>query len=392
MIYCLPERIYEYLVKSNASDTLDKLKSLSDKYNSFTTFEEYVNYSSIFTENDNNKETYAEIEESIRAALKDKAGLLQEFELFISNSIDENSISRDKVLDDENYLAMLISYIDFRNANDKDKYFKYMDKFISYFESHQSTSYSKFIYYSYIQYKLLIISANKTFVTTDMTEEDIIAKCMNTIHKYYNLALEYSDDKDNINSQFCDWVCFFIRNINQTVEDNKIKVDLAPLYEKLDYFLSTEIGDYQYKNYNYGYLRFCDTMLMYLLFTIANVNKEKRFIACKELLNKIIDTFNLGLSDMVTLLRGLSYYDKSKVLKYVVLLRKYATIAINNGKLLNNKIINATPDDLRFILSNALTETKMDNYTANRINSEEAIRQVDTEAELMSNFIKLLGM
>ena len=95
---------------------------------------------------------------------------------------------------------------------------------------------------------------------------------------------------------------------------------------------------------------------------------------------------------MVTLLRGLSYYDKSKVLKYVVLLRKYATIAINNGKLLNNKIINASPDDLRFILSNALTETKMDNYTANRINSEEAIRQVDTEAELMSNFIKLLGM
>lgn len=392
MIYFLPERIYEYLVKSNASDTLDKLKSLSDKYNSFTTFEEYVNYSSIFTENDNNKETYAEIEESIRAALKDKAGLLQEFELFISNSIDENSISRDKVLDDENYLAMLISYIDFRNANDKDKYFKYMDKFISYFDFHTSTSYSKFIYYSYIQYKLLTISANKTFVTTDMTEEDIIAKCMNTIHKYYNLALEYSDDKDNINSQFCDWVCFFIRNINQTVEDNKIKVDLAPLYEKLDYFLSTEIGDYQYKNYNYGYLRFCDTMLMYLLFTIANANKEKRFIACKELLNKIIDTFNLGLSDMVTLLRGLSYYDKSKVLKYVVLLRKYATIAINNGKLLNNKIINATPDDLRFILSNALTETKMDNYTANRINSEEAIRQVDTEAELMSNFIKLLGM
>ena len=97
MIYFLPERIYEYLVKSNASDTLDKLKSLSDKYNSFTTFEEYVNYSSIFTENDNNKETYAEIEDSIRAALKDKAGLLQEFELFISNSIDENSISRDKV-------------------------------------------------------------------------------------------------------------------------------------------------------------------------------------------------------------------------------------------------------------------------------------------------------
>lgn len=392
MIYFLPERIYDYLIKNNASDVLDKLNSLSDKYNSFTTFEEYVNYSSIFTETDNNKETYAEIEEVIKTALKDKAGLLQEFELTISTSIDENSISRDKVLDDENYLVMLIDYIDFRNANDKDKYFKYMNKFISYFESHASTSYSKFIYYFYIQYKLLIISSNKSFITTDMTEEDITAKCMNTIHKYYNLALEYSNDKDNINSQFCEWVCFFIRNINQTVEDNKIKVDLASLYKKLDYFLSTEIGEYQYKNYNYGYLRFCDTMLMYLLFTIANANKEKRFIACKELLNKIIDTFNLGLSDMTTLLRGLSYYDKSKVLKYVVLLRKYAAIAINNGKLLNNKIINVTPDDLRFILSNTLSETKMDNYTANRINSEEAISQVDTEAELMSNFIKLLGM
>lgn len=392
MIYFLPERIYDYLVKNNASDVLDKLNSLSDKYNSFTTFEEYVNYSSIFTETDNNKETYAEIEEAIKTALKDKAGLLQEFELISSTSIDESAISRDKVLDDENYLVMLIAYIDFRNADDKDKYFKYMDKFISYFESHTSTSYSKCIYYIYIQYKLLTISSNKSFITTDMTEEDITAKCMNTIHKYYNLALEYSDDKDNINSQFCEWVCFFIRNINQTVEDNKIKVDLASLYEKLDYFLSTEIGEYQYKNYNYGYLRFCDTMMMYLLFTIANANKEKRFIACKELLNKIIDTFNLGLSDMTTLLRGLSYYDKSKVLKYVVLLRKYATIAINNGKLLNNKIINATPDDLRFILSNTLSETKMDNYTANRINSEEAISQVDTEAELMSNFIKLLGM
>lgn len=392
MIYFLPERIYNYLVKNEVSDVLDKLNSLSDKYNSFTTFEEYIRYSSLFIEDDSNKDTYNEIDEAIRTALKDKAGLLQEFEIITANSIEESSISRDKVLDDENYLASIIAYIDFRDADNKDKYFKYMNKFISYFEDHTAKDYSKFIYFNYIQYKILTVTSNDTFITEDMSEEDITAKCINTIHKYYNLALEYSDDKDNINSQFCEWTCFFIRNINQLVENHKIKIDLYPLYQKLDYFLSTEIGDYQYKNYNYGYLRFCDTMMMYLLFSIANANKEERFIACKALLNKIIDTFNLGLSDMTTLFRGLSYYDKSKVMKYAVLMRKYAAIAINNSKLLNSKIINASPNDLKFILSNTISDTKMDTYTANRINSEEAIKQVDTEAELMSNFIKLLGM
>ena len=150
--------------------------------------------------------------------------------------------------------------------------------------------------------------------------------------------------------------------------------------------------DYQYKKYNYGYLRFCDTMLMYLLFSISNTNKTERIKACKDLLNKIIDLFNYGLTDMPILLRGLSYYDRSKVIKYAVLLRKYATIAINNEKILNGKIINASPDDLKFILSDELTTTKMDNYTSNRINSTEAIQKNDEEAELVSNFIKLLGM
>lgn len=58
----------------------------------------------------------------------------------------------------------------------------------------------------------------------------------------------------------------------------------------------------------------------------------------------------------------------------------------------NGKIINASPDDLKFILSDELTTTKMDNYTSNRINSTEAIQKNDEEAELVSNFIKLLGM
>ena len=109
-------------------------------------------------------------------------------------------------------------------------------------------------------------------------------------------------------------------------------------------------------------------------------------------MNKIIDLFNDCLTDMPILLRGLSYYDRSKVIKYAVLLRKYAAIAINNEKILNGKIINASPDDLKFILSNDLTTTKMDNYTSNRINSTEAIQKNDEEAELVSNFIKLLGM
>ena len=133
-------------------------------------------------------------------------------------------------------------------------------------------------------------------------------------------------------------------------------------------------------------------MLMYLLFSISNTNKAKRIKTCKDLLNKIIDLFNDCLTDMPILLRGLSYYDRSKVIKYAVLLRKYAAIAINNEKILNGKIINASPDDLKFILSNDLTTTKMDNYTSNRINSTEAIQKNDEEAELVSNFIKLLGM
>ena len=48
MIYFLPERIYNYILENKISDVLDKLNALSDKYNSFTTFEEYIKYSSLF--------------------------------------------------------------------------------------------------------------------------------------------------------------------------------------------------------------------------------------------------------------------------------------------------------------------------------------------------------
>ena len=48
MIYFLPERIYKYILENKISDVLDKLNALSDKYNSFTTFEEYIKYSSLF--------------------------------------------------------------------------------------------------------------------------------------------------------------------------------------------------------------------------------------------------------------------------------------------------------------------------------------------------------
>ena len=392
MIYFLPERIYNYILENKISDVLDKLNSLSDKYNSFTTFEEYIKYSSLFIENEDNKKVYADIKSSIKEALRNKPNLFQEFEIISKDFIGEEYIHNTKALDDENYLALLIAFIDFNDSNKKDVYFSYMKTFIKYFESHESKDYSKFIYYNYIAYKILIDSISKDFITSSMSEEDITSKCMNTIKKYYNKTLEYSSDKDNINAQFCDWVCFFIHNINQLVETNKIKVDLSSLYKKLDTFLYSEIGDYQYKKYNYGYLRFCDTMLMYLLFSISNTNKAKRIKTCKDLLNKIIDLFNDCLTDMPILLRGLSYYDRSKVIKYAVLLRKYAAIAINNEKILNGKIINASPDDLKFILSNDLTTTKMDNYTSNRINSTEAIQKNDEEAELVSNFIKLLGM
>lgn len=392
MIYFLPERIYNYILENKVSDVLDKLNALSDKYNSFTTFEEYIKYSSLFIENEDNKKVYSDIKSSIKEALKNKPNLLQEFEIISKDFIGEEYIHNTKALDDENYLAILITFIDFNDSNKKDVYFSYMKSFIKYFESHESKDYSKFIYYNYIAYKILIDSISKDFITNSMSEEDITSKCMNTIKKYYNKTLEYSSDKDNINSQFCDWVCFYIHNINQLLEDKRIKVDLQDLYNKLDNFLYSEIGDYQYKKYNYGYLRFCDTMLMYLLFSISNTNRAERITTCKDLLNKIIDLFNDGLTDMPILLRGLSYYDRSKVIKYAVLLRKYATIAINNEKILNGKIINASPDDLKFILSNELTTTKMDNYTSNRINSTEAIQKNDEEAELVSNFIKLLGM
>ena len=392
MIYFLPERIYNYILENKISDVLDKLNALSDKYNSFTTFEEYIKYSSLFIENEDNKKVYADIKSSIIEALRNKPNLLQEFEIISKDFIGEEYIHNTKALDDENYLALLIAFIDFNDSNKKDVYFSYMKTFIKYFESHESKDYSKFIYYNYIAYKILIDSISKDFITSSMSEEDITSKCMNTIKKYYNKTLEYSSDKDNINAQFCDWVCFYIHNINQLLEDNRIKIDLQDLYNKLDNFLYSEIGDYQYKKYNYGYLRFCDTMLMYLLFSISNTNKAKRIKTCKDLLNKIIDLFNDCLTDMPILLRGLSYYDRSKVIKYAVLLRKYAAIAINNEKILNGKIINASPDDLKFILSNDLTTTKMDNYTSNRINSTEAIQKNDEEAELVSNFIKLLGM
>ena len=392
MIYFLPERIYKYILENKISDVLDKLNTLSDKYNSFTTFEEYIKYSSLFIENEDNKKVYADIKSSIKESLRNKPNLLQEFEIISKDFIGEEYIHNTKALDDENYLALLIAFIDFNDSNKKDVYFSYMKTFIKYFESHESKDYSKFIYYNYIAYKILIDSISKDFITSSMSEEDITSKCMNTIKKYYNKTLEYSSDKDNINAQFCDWVCFYIHNINQLLEDKRIKIDLQDLYNKLDNFLYSEIGDYQYKKYNYGYLRFCDTMLMYLLFSISNANKTERIKTCKDLLNKIIDLFNYGITDMPILLRGLSYYDRSKVIKYAVLLRKYAAIAINNEKILNGKIINASPDDLKFILSNDLTTTKMDNYTSNRINSTEAIQKNDEEAELVSNFIKLLGM
>lgn len=392
MIYFLPERIYNYILENKVSDVLDKLNSLSDKYNSFTTFEEYIKYSSMFIESEDNKKVYSDIESSIKESLKNKPNLLQEFEIINKDFIGEDYIHNTKALDDENYLALLIEFIDFNDPNKKDVYFSYMKTFIRYFESHESKDYSKFIYYNYIAYKILIDSTSRDFITSSMSEEDITNKCMNIIRKYYNKILEYSNDKDNINSQFCDWVCFYIHNINQLLEDNKIKVDLQNLYNKLDNFLNSEIGDYQYKKYNYGYLRFCDIMLVYLLFSIGNANKTERIKTCKELLNKIIDLFNENLTNMPVLLRGLSYYDRSKVIKYAVLLRKYATIAINNEEVLNGKIINASPDDLKFILSDELIITKMDNYNSNRINNTEAIQKIDEEAELVSNFIKLIGM
>lgn len=392
MIYFLPERIYNYILENKVSDVLDKLNALSDKYNSFTTFEEYIKYSSLFIENEDNKKVYSDIKSSIEESLKNEPILLQEFEIISKDFIGEEYIHNTKALDDENYLAILIAFIDFNDSNKKDVYFSYMKTFIKYFESHESKNYSKFIYYNYIAYKILIDSTSKDFITSSMSEEDVTSKCMNTIKKYYNKTLEYSSDKDNINSQFCDWVCFYIHNINQLLEDNRIKIDLQDLYNKLDNFLYSEIGDYQYKKYNYGYLRFCDTMLMYLLFSISNTNRAERITTCKKLLNKIIDLFNDGLTNMPTLLRGLSYYDRSKVIKYAVLLRKYAAIAINNEKILNGKIINTSPEDLKFALSTDISTTKMDNYTFNRINNIEAIQKNDEEAELVSNFIKLLGM
>lgn len=392
MIYFLPERVYNYLVKKGSTIPLELLKSISNKFDNIDTFEDAIKFLSMINDYSNHKQLFDNIEKEIKKALTGNSILLQECEIISTNTIDEKYINSTKALDDENYLAMIMAFIDFSDEKQKDTYFSYMKKYISYFDSHESKDYSRFIYYNYILYKILIDSTNKDFITTSMSQDDIIAKCMNTIKSYYNKALSYSDDKDNINSQFCEWVCFYIRNINQLVENNKMKIDLYPLYEKLDNFLYDEIGNYQYKKYNYGYLRFCDTMLMYCLFSIDNTNKNERFKVCKELLNKIVDLFNDGLSNMHILIRGLCFYDRIKIVKYVSLLRKYAAIAINNEKILHGKIINASPDDLKLALSSEITNVKLDTYNSNRVNSEEAIKQIDQEAELIGNFIKLLGM
>ena len=119
MIYFLPERIYNYILENKISDVLDKLNALSDKYNSFTTFEEYIKYSSLFIENEDNKKVYADIKSSIKEALRNKPNLLQEFEIISKDFIGEEYIHNIKALDDENYLALLIAFIDFNDSNKK---------------------------------------------------------------------------------------------------------------------------------------------------------------------------------------------------------------------------------------------------------------------------------
>ena len=170
MIYFLPERIYKYILENKISDILDKLNALSDKYNSFTTFEEYIKYSSLFIENEDNKKVYVDIKSSIKEALRNKPNLFQEFEIISKDFIGEEYIHNTKSLDDENYLSLLISFIDFNDSNKKDVYFSYMKTFIKYFESHESKDYSKFIYYNYIAYKILIDSISKDFITSSMSE------------------------------------------------------------------------------------------------------------------------------------------------------------------------------------------------------------------------------
>ena len=208
MIYFLPERIYQYIKKNNITDALDKLTDISNKFNTFSTFKEYIQFLSLIIDYDNHKEEFNKIDTSIRNAIKDKPILLQEFDIISQPNISKDYIHDTKALDDENYLVMLLTFIDFNDPNKKDVYFSYMKTFINYFESHESKDYSKYIYF-----KLLTDSISNDFITNSMSEEDITSKCMNTIKRYYNKTLEYSSDKDNINSQFCDWVCFFIHNI-----------------------------------------------------------------------------------------------------------------------------------------------------------------------------------
>ena len=44
MIYFLPERIYQYLKENNITDALDKLTDISNKFNTFGTFKEYIQF------------------------------------------------------------------------------------------------------------------------------------------------------------------------------------------------------------------------------------------------------------------------------------------------------------------------------------------------------------
>jgi hypothetical protein len=388
MIYFLPERIYDYFISNKCKKILSKLQLLSKKYDSYNTLNEYILYSSI----KNDDETYNELHSLVKEELANNPILLQEFELILKDNIDEDYIRNNKPLDDENYLVMLITYIDFSNNDDHDNYISYMKKFIAYFNSHKSKEYSKYIYYNYISYSIILISEDKKFITASMTEDDVVAKCINTIRRYYVTLLQYSDDKDNTNSQFCEWVCFFMGIINQLVEDKNIKIDLYPVYKKLDTFLTDDIGDYQYKNYNYGYLKFCDMMLFYLLFTISNSdNMKERFQKCKELLNKIIGLFNNGLKNKNKLVRGLVYYDKAQIIKYLYLMRKYITIIANtNSRIKYRNIIDATPEDIKFILSDDIVDYDASSYE-NKINNKESLIKADEESKNVSDLINYLA-
>jgi len=77
MIYFLPERVYNYLVKKGSTIPLELLKSISNKFDNIDTFEDAIKFLSMINDYNNHKQLFDNIEKEIKKALTGNSILLQ---------------------------------------------------------------------------------------------------------------------------------------------------------------------------------------------------------------------------------------------------------------------------------------------------------------------------